>query len=133
MSKPKVKWLDRTLIAGPCLTLCTSEAEYDKVVAQYLDGNPYPWVMREGWSATHQLVHPKTGDMVCIVCCDISVTHTPESWAAAMAHEAVHVWQHYIENIQEEDPSPEFEACSIQNITFNLTHELFARLDRKDD
>lgn len=42
---------------------------------------------------------------------------------ALLAHEAVHVWQFLCEAILEHQPSPEFEAYTIQEITLNLCSE----------
>ena len=39
---------------------------------------------------------------------------------ALLVHEAVHVWQAFCEDIGEKSPSDEFEAYSIQSISYEL-------------
>lgn len=40
-----------------------------------------------------------------------------------LAHEAVHVWQGYIEIIGESEPSKEFEAYTIEEIFVNIAND----------
>ena len=62
-------------------------------------------------------------------CCVVTIkdglekTYTPLEISCLMMHEAVHVWQFFIEQIGEENPSPEFEAYSLQAITQELLHK----------
>lgn len=44
-----------------------------------------------------------------------------------MAHEAVHVWRSAMERIGEKDPSEEFMAYGIQNITQTLLTALWGK------
>ena len=54
----------------------------------------------------------------CIVC--LVETDDPVENAVSLVHEAVHIWQNLCEYIGEENPSKEFEAYTIQNITQRL-------------
>jgi hypothetical protein len=116
-----VKWLNRDLIVGPYLCLCTSERDYHRVlrhcrvpVAQW-----DRWVSDGADATTHILANPN-GGMVCVVAISVPPDKTPVQVAAMLVHEAVHVWQQHCRSIGEREPSEEFEAYSIQTIAQRL-------------
>jgi hypothetical protein len=59
-------------------------------------------------------------ERVCIVCLDDSKKIDAVSKVSTIVHEAVHIWQYICKYIGEENPSEEFEAYSIQRITYEL-------------
>lgn len=115
-----MKWLNRDLIVGPYLVLCTTEADFHRVMkhCKVPRGNWGPWVSDGADARTHELINPDGGH-VAVVC--IRVTgQEPCQIAAMLVHEAVHVWQFHRDRIGERSPSMEFEAYSIQAISQRL-------------
>ena len=119
--KVKVPWLNRSLIIGPYLCLCTTEEDYHAVM-DYLKVPPHqrePWVNERADATTHLLENQDRG-LVAVVCLgDVSRCSSVDV-AALLVHEAVHVWQAFCEHIGDTSPSDEFEAYSIQSISYEL-------------
>ena len=119
--KVKVQWLNRSLIIGPYLCLCTTEKEYHAVM-DYLKVPAHqrcPWVGKRANAATHLLENQDHG-LVAVVCLGDVSRRSLVDVAALLVHEAVHVWQAFCEDIGEKSPSDEFEAYSIQSISYEL-------------
>ena len=125
--KPKrlsVKWLNPTLLSsGVSYTLCTSEEQFDQLMrhmlADHRDGSR--WINPGACATTHHLARYPDRSESCVVCIDGSRTDvTGVQVASLLVHEAVHVWQRILHSMGETDPSPEFEAYSIQGIAQNL-------------
>jgi hypothetical protein len=115
-----MKWLDKTLIVGPYLALCTTEADYKKAMACMGAEEPLaPWLGPNANASTHQLSHAKNG-IASIVCIRPDPDRTGVQMASTLIHEAVHVWQQYRDYVGEDRPSSEFEAYAIQNIAETL-------------
>lgn len=116
-----VHWLNRSLILGPYLCLCTTEKDYQAVM-DYLKVPPHqrgPWVNKRVGATTHLLENQDHG-LVTVVCVGDVSRCSPVGVAALLVHEAVHVWQAFCEHIGEKSPSDEFEAYSIQSISYEL-------------
>lgn len=120
-------WLNRALVVAPCLTLCLSEREYLKVLREFKQEPNGPWVM-DGADATMHTLERKGKDDVCIVCLRAPAGIDPVSVAGLLVHEAVHIWQKVRRGINEHDPSPEFEAYSVQSIAQQLMWEYARRM-----
>lgn len=118
----RVKWLNRDLIIGPYLVLCTTEAGFERVMrhCKVPRGNWGQWVRDGANATTHELVNPEGGH-VAVVCIKATTQH-PCQVAALLVHEAVHVWQYHCDRIGERNPSSEFEAYSIQAISQRLLY-----------
>jgi hypothetical protein len=132
MSK-KIPWLNRTLVRGPYLILCTDEHEFKAVMKHIEYDRPYghKWVSDGANATTHTLeIDDKT---VCIVCLQTKPEVTGSDIASLLVHEAVHIFQRYCQSIGEDDPSMEFEAYSIQNICGELFDEFARRIERLKD
>lgn len=71
-----------------------------------------PFTRSDG--TTHLL--RKDGILTCIVCVRKREDLERESLIGILVHEAVHVWQAIRDNMNEEAPSPEFEAYTVQHI-----------------
>lgn len=114
------KWLDRSLIVGPYLTLCLSEEHYHRVM-RYLDiEQPWnKWVTDDANATMHSMTHKKNG-LCCVVCLRTDDTKAGVQIASILVHEAVHVVERYMEYINEAHPSSEFLAYSIQNVAQEL-------------
>jgi hypothetical protein len=70
----------------------------------------------------------------CIICMHPSAVErektNPEGVVALLVHEAVHLWQYIKEDIGEHNPSKEFEAYAIQNLTQELLQSYNIARDR---
>lgn len=118
-----MKWLARDLIVGPYLALATSETEFRKALRHCripLAEMP-EWVPAGKSGCAHYLTNPD-GDLVCVVAIRIRENVTPIQVAGLLVHEAVHVWQRFRADINEHEPSAEFEAYAIQSIAQRLMH-----------
>lgn len=116
-----MRWLDRELVTGPYLGLATTEVQFHKAMRHCkVARENWPAWVSEGADATTHTFANKDGNTACMVCIRPREGHTPIKIAAILVHEAVHVWQEHCERIGERNPSPEFEAYSIQAISQRL-------------
>lgn len=105
----------RSVLHGPRVFLCRSEAEFRRV-AKTLSSEENPPFVLDGATATSHHYHPiKGADFVSVVCVQ-SKKMTQVEVAGILAHEAVHVWRRYCEFIGEKDAGEEMEAYGIQSI-----------------
>ena len=118
MKKPKAEWLDRTLIESPLhLCLCVSEVEFHGVLKSLkIPKETWPEWIPEGKDG---VVHKINGPSDCCIVCikkgrELSVV------SGLLTHEAVHVWQEICKDMNEYEPSREFEAYSIQMLSMVL-------------
>lgn len=119
----KAKWLDRSLITGPYLTLCTTEAQFRTALRHLGIKEKISFLMSKHANATVHLLNNPAGAAACIVCLGPTKELTGPQIASTLVHEAVHIWQEFRERIGESDPSSEFEAYSIQTIAQRLMEE----------
>jgi hypothetical protein len=119
--KAKDLFLPRALIVGHYLALCTKE-KYFHAILDYIEapkeGRPQ-WISDGAHATTHAVDYD--GKTLCLVCMEPAPpTVTNIQVAGLLVHEVVHVWQTYCKDINEANPSKEFEAYSIQMIAQNL-------------
>lgn len=114
------KWLDREMITGPYLFLATSEADYQKAMRRLKIGREKwsPWLADDALGCVHTATTPMKS-LACIVCIRPGEQDGIEA-ASTIVHEAVHVWQIWCEYREEREPSREFEAYAIENISRTL-------------
>ena len=118
----KPRYLPRDLITGPLLLFVMSEAEYQAAIAgiQVAPHACNKWLDDDALACVHTFKKP-SGGVLCIVALRTpSADDTMIDVAARLVHEAVHVFQSYVEYIGEQTPSKEFEAYSIQQISATL-------------
>ena len=118
----KALWLDNTLIQGPYVALVINEKQFNAAmrhcsIPRAERGN---WIANEHSSATVHTLEKPDGKMCCIVALRVQKGIGPNSIVGLLVHEAVHVWQRFVERIGEDHPSKEFEAYSIQSISQTL-------------
>jgi hypothetical protein len=136
MKKLKNEWLDRSLtICAYCYTLCLSEAEYHAQLKRL-------GVVKSGYGTFLNSAHGLKVHLIpvgkmkeialpcAIVCVDAKVAKkktTPQIFAA-LAHEAVHIWQAHARDIGAfNDHGDEEEAYAIQGIAQSLMQEYARR------
>lgn len=110
-----LKYLDRALLIGPYLALCTDEGSFAREMKKLEVNDPPKFLGRNGHATTHSLDNDKRG-LICIVCIRPDKSKTLEQVHALLAHESVHVWQQFKDFINEKSPSSEMEAYAVQNI-----------------
>lgn len=114
-------WLDRTLITGDYLCLCTTEEEFVKELKRTKVPTPWnKWVDEDALATTHFLVTAK-GNRATFVCIN-DKENEGIAVATLLVHEAVHVVQEYFRYIGEESPSIEFQAYAIQKVSALLMY-----------
>lgn len=117
-----MKWLDRSLIvSGYYFGLCTSKEDFQRELARLA-------VPRDNWprfnkSPKHASVHyfeKGDGKQCAIVTIQPGRDKTGVQIAALLVHEAAHIWRAIREDMNEKEPSAEFEAYSLQAISQEL-------------
>lgn len=129
MSTKRPGWLDRGLVNGPHLMLCLNKKDYLRQVKSMGVHQPRDFPTGKTAASMHGM-RDKEGAMACIVCLPQAVGENwePVQVAALLVHEAVHVWQAFVEDIGESDPSDEFMAYSIQSISQRLMYSYCEQL-----
>ena len=117
----KTHWLDRFVgRAGPYLTLCLTPAEFEAALAHMGVVRPWPEFVLSGTAAsTHFYENPK-GDLVALVNLGAHPDLSGVEVYALHVHEAVHIWQHYLEDLREKHPGSETQAYAMQAISQEL-------------
>lgn len=117
-------WLGRSLLDGPHLALVLSDKEFRKALADCgLPHDGTQWIKTDHADATVHWADHKDGSMLCIVAVRMRPGISGVQLAAMLVHEAVHVFQKFCYHIGETQPSEEFEAYAIQNISQRLMQE----------
>lgn len=123
----KVKWLNRTMLLGPYLAVCTSEKEFRAALKHVKCRDNPPFISNEQSHATCHFMRKDCGDLICILAVKGAEEQSPAVVAALMAHEAVHIWKTLLDDIGEANPGEEIEAYGIQALTLALTDEILSR------
>lgn len=117
-----MRWLNRTLLRGPFLTLCLSQKEFDRVVRRLASTRVGREYVNNGKGATTNFIDTTRG-LVCIVCVAVPPKTSLIDVHGILVHEAAHVWQAMLRDIGEDDPGNETEAYSLQAIALELFTE----------
>lgn len=121
MMKP-AQWLERSLIAGPFITLVLSEKQFNKAMkhCHISKADMGPWIKTPHADATVHFLENPSKEQCCIVALRVKKKTTADQIVGILVHESVHIWQRFKRRIGEECPSDEFEAYSIQSISQRL-------------
>lgn len=126
--KKSPEWQHRSVLELPYFTLCLSREEFHAELKMLeLPERDWPSFMRtpKADATTHWLDNQK-GELCCLVClCERDGVESIQV-AGLLVHEAVHIWQAYVERFGGDD-SNEFEAYSIQTISQRLMYEYTRR------
>lgn len=126
----KTKWLDRRIACpGPYLALCLSQEEWEVAARHLKIKDPGSWMGSDNADATTQLCNGPNGGLCCVICIRVESGRNPIEVAGLLVHEAVHVWQAYIDRIGEKNPGIEQEAYAVQSIAQELMAEYARRLE----
>ena len=122
-------WLGRRVAApGPCLTLVTSQDEFDAVLRHLKIPLGTPYLSSARADATAHFFDNQSGDSVAVVALGDTTGRSGVEIAGLLVHEAVHIWQTHRENIGETRPGQEQEAYAVQCIAQELMSEYARRL-----
>lgn len=123
-----MKWLDRTLFRSPYhIGLCTSEKAFKRELKRLgvpKDQRP-PFISEGAHATTHTFENTAKHGLAAIVCMRRNKGVSLADHHSMLVHEAVHVWQKVRTFIGERSPGDEFEAYSVQFISYVL-FEAFA-------
>lgn len=121
---PGEVWAHRTLVTSPYhYGLCTSKKQFNAEM-KYLKipKRERPVFLPKGKDAAVQFFQSAPGIECAIVCLGSTKGRPFVEVAGLLVHEAVHIWQWFREGLNENNPSSEFEAYSIQSIAVQLMH-----------
>ena len=122
--KTAIKWIDRSLIESPsCIGLCLSKKDFKAEMKRLKVPNPPKWITDGKDGMTHFFSY--RGRETAIVC--IKQHNKPIETVGLIIHEAVHIYQYIKQNLNENNPSKEFEAYSIQTIAQRLIDKVGER------
>lgn len=121
----RTRWLNRTLVLGPHLCLCTSEPDFERVAKRLGwrgDGYLNPWVSGSNAACTHMDISSTTPTAVV---CIPSIADMDDVYAAGIiAQESANIWSEWIACMGETAPGEEISAHAIQNLVVILMSEL---------
>lgn len=125
--KSSPRWLDRCLLPGPYLALCTTPKEYQQVCKhlKVAKADRPEFLYRDNADAAAHFFsrHKRTTAVVCI---SARKEHSIPQVYALLVHEAVHIWQDTKEQYGEKRPGDEVEAYAVQALAQRLM-EAYAR------
>lgn len=97
-----------------------SEAAWKKEMKLFKLSEPYPTT-----SGRVTFLENKEGKCVCLVTINEEWDNDGIAISCLLAHETVHVFQTICKEMGEENPSPEFEAYSVQYILHHLLEAFY--------
>lgn len=129
-------WLDRCLLRGPYVALVTDQKEYNRALKRFDIKDDEAFCPTNCKMVTHTWL--KNGDLIALIGVhpDAFNAADPIEVASTLCHEAVHVWQRFVDNTSLDDGARENwgregEAYAIQNISYALMKEFAKRLQRR--
>lgn len=128
-AQTKPRWLLRDIAApAPYYTLVLNQAEFDAELKRM--GVPLGTKYLSGArsNATTTFLDSDAGHRCAIVALGPLDGRSGVEIAGLLVHEAVHIWQNYIEGIGEHNPGDEQEAYGIQYIAGRLMEEFARRM-----
>jgi hypothetical protein len=110
--------------------LCIDKNAYNKALAQLAKEGKYLTPSWPDSGAKCQFVMHDGEATDCVVM--LVEKEDPIANAVLLVHEAVHIWQIFCRGIGEQNPSDEFMAYTIQNITHRLYHAYQMALEHRE-
>lgn len=125
----KVYWIDRGW-QPVFLGFCPSKKAWDAAMKEFKIEEPPEYPVSSG--CTQYVCNDKTGEAAILVVLNGDDKQPLLNIIGLMVHEATHVFDFICEFINEDEPSREFKAYSIQMITMELL-EAWRRTRRKGE
>lgn len=128
-----IRYISRALMTSPMnMALCLSEDAFHKEMRRLKVARAlWPEFIIAGANATAHFFIQDENQEIAIVCLKHEEDRPFIEVAGILVHEAVHVWQSIRQSIGESEPSKEFEAYAIQNISYSLMNT-YQRLTQKE-
>lgn len=115
------RWCDRNPMPHMRhYALVTSENAMRAELANVNEPFDFPWINKGANATVHYFSETEHHCTAAIVAIDAKPGRTGIQVAALLCHEAVHLFQRYCQDINESEPSSEFQAYSIQWIAQEL-------------
>lgn len=116
------QWLDRGLVQSPlAFGLCLSEKDFKKELKRlHVPKSTWPAFTVNNSHATTHFFENKADGICAIITLDTKIKVKPIQVCSLLVHEAVHLWQEIRKMLGEKEPSPEFEAYSVQWLSQEL-------------
>ena len=131
--KSKCEWLERYWIVGPYLCLCLNEKDYKGKLDEIKVSQKYREKFTANGADAQTHFYYKDGKSTA---CVITLLNWKKksicSIFSLLAHEAMHVFQDKMKDINESDPGKEFEAYAIQSISLQLFCSFCEQTGRKE-
>lgn len=129
-----MKWIDNRAFTLPLeYILCTSEKKFRKALKQTGIAS---WKTEEfipnGYGAAAHSYESDDGRKKVIVAFGEHSEFSKIEVYALLVHEAIHIWQEVKLMMREKEPSSEFEAYTIQQISQNLMYSYEDQMKKKD-
>ncbi len=119
----KIIWINRSMVTSPYhIGLCRSEKSFKKELCRL----KVPKHQRPEWLTSgkdgkcHFFDKIKDHSLCCIVCISDKCKPSKSQVVGLLVHEAMHIWDDIVDELNEKYPSSEFKAYSVQNITQRL-------------
>lgn len=142
----KSKWIYRAIVESPfCIGICLTEDQFKNEMKRLrVPVAEWPhWLCNKNKVAAVHFFEQQTSHDFCALVCikEYGPEKDPNIIVGLLIHEAVHIWQHICLEMGEINPSPEFEAYSIQAISQRIiakyseltSIEITKRKGEKDD
>ena len=116
-----MEWCERTLVVAPLsYGLCITQKDFEKELKRLKIPAENRFNINKSPGAVYEFENDDGR-----VCCIVTISEDTQKLernqiTTLLVHEAVHVFQSIKELLGEHEPSTEFEAYSIQNISHNL-------------
>ena len=133
----RTNWLERCVLATPCLTLCLTKKAflraYRRVFKDVESAPDAPDWVSEGVDATMHTLWENDNISACIVCLDDSIAETLSQLVALIAHEAQHIVQE-VQRQYDELPldNDEMECRLLDHVVMRLVESYMEQTNRPD-
>lgn len=122
-----MKWLDRELIRNPFyMCLCKDEKSFHRAMRHLKIAKPWAQWVTDGKDARVHWVESNQGKQCVIICVKGWRKRTRIEIDGLLIHESVHIWQWIKSELNESEPSKEFEAYSVQHLAQTLIEAFHA-------
>ena len=122
-----MKWLDRAVLHGAYLCLCLTQKDFDRV-NKHLKCSPEEFPTDHGRCYTYE----RKNKITCVIAIGDANNLFLSEAVGILTHEATHVKQAILEQMNETKPGHEMEAYILQNIIQTLFKEFLRQTKIKD-
>ncbi len=130
--EPGYIYLDRDVHSlSQYIVLITNEEDFKHELKCLNIEADFPFVIPGAHATVHHFTRKPGDSDIAMVCMPPNPKNSIAQIAGLLAHEAVHIWKEHVRLIGEKNPSEEFEAYGIQNITQTLLSAYLRQTGRR--